>query len=119
MDAAAGRCRISECLPSSTAANSSIYFCSSCQNGSNAGFFGRPLSFLTSYSKSVSFDSRIKLTRRLSTSSSVSMRSSWRLSLFSCILHTWVKFPKKFFFWWTQTPIEKFSCKFSYHNLRL
>ena len=70
MDVATGRCRISECILSSTAANSAIYFSSSCQKGSNTGFFGRPLSFLKSQYKSVSFDSRIKLTRCLSTSSS-------------------------------------------------
>ena len=70
MYVATSRYRISECLLSSTAANSSIYFCSSCQKGSNAGFFGWPLSFLKSHNKSVSFDSRIKLTRYLSTASS-------------------------------------------------
>ena len=62
MNVATGRFEILECFLSSTAANSLKNFCNSCQKGSNAGLFGRSLSFRKSHNKSVSFDSRINLT---------------------------------------------------------
>ena len=70
MNAATGRYKISKCPLLSIAANVSIYFCNSCQKGSDAGFCEWPLGFWKFHNKPVLFDSRIRLTRHLSTTDS-------------------------------------------------